>query len=235
MKTHRESPYMGLMPPASLSGDHARARSAASTSASTLSCASRWRCQQHQRHVYISARAARERKSAPQEPRHASAPWHASVVLLPATPPALPRAVAAHSSALRPSAACCRRTFYAPPPGLSRTAPCWPGPPRATQTSSARCCAQGPRAHASPAEARRAVRPTFVGSLRYCTRPLCPQAGDAAPGLQRKGKSYGQISATFARENGMTFRSYFGVNCHLHESPKTSPRSLIRSQLTPSH
>src|SRR5260221_2681299 len=134
MKTHRESPYMGLMPPASLSGDHARARSAASTSASTLSCASHWRCQQHQRHVYISARAARERKSAPQEPRHASAPWHAPVVLLPATPPALPRAVAA----------CCPRTFYAPPPGLSRTAPCCPGPPRATQTSSARCCPQGP-------------------------------------------------------------------------------------------
>src|SRR5260221_9549234 len=227
MKTHRECSYMGLMPPASLSGDHVRARSAVSTSASTLSCASCWRCQQHQRHVYISARAARERKSAPQEPRHASAPWHASVVLLPATPPAPPHAVAAHSSALQPGAACCPRTFYAPPPGLSRTAPCWPGPPRATQTSSARCCAQGPRAHASPAEARRAVRPTFVGSLRYCTRPLCPRAGDAVPGLQRKGKSYGQISATFARENGMTFRSYFCVNCPLHESPKTSPRSLI--------
>src|SRR5712691_6468076 len=119
MKTHRESPYMGLMPPPSLSGDHARARPAASTSALTLSCASRWRCQQHQRHVYISARAARERKSAPQEPRHASAPWHASVVLIPATPPALPCAVAAHSSALRPGAAHCPCTFYAPPPGLS--------------------------------------------------------------------------------------------------------------------
>src|SRR5260221_13190361 len=139
MKMHRESPYMGLMPPASLSGDHVRTRSAASTSASTLSCASCWHCQQHQRHVYISVRAARERKSAPQEPRHASALWHASVVLLPATPPALPRTVAEHSIALRPGAACCPRTFYAPPPGLIRTAPCCPGPPRATQSSSARC------------------------------------------------------------------------------------------------
>src|SRR5712691_2850685 len=173
--------------------------------------------------LYISVGRTRT-----QEPRHASAPWHASVVLLPATPPALPCAVAAHSSALRPGAACCPRTFYAPPPGLSRTAPCWPGPPRATQTSSARCCAQGPRAHASPAEARRAVRPTFVGSLRYCTRPLCPRAGDAGPGLQRNGKSYGQISATFPRENGMHLDRTFCVNCPLHESPKTSPRSLIR-------
>jgi hypothetical protein len=179
--------------------------------------------------------------------------------VLPAAPlPAPPRTVVLPLRAIKmlfdTTQACYPRTFCTPSAQVSvvrhragrcpRRAMGWTSFARARYGTTRAIPLLGPRASASQAGARRAVRSLLVGSSssRCCTRPLCPRAGCAVPGNAKKEKDrYGGSGYISQRPDRNDILSYFlcelQYDCHLSSTRTTVlcldvPRSTIPSTTT---